>query len=267
MHMDFHIRKKTAAAFFHHSRSETPDAASFERHCHDRYELLYIADGSGRVIVEGREYPMQPGALFLLHPYAYHYVCPDGSCPYERHVLNFTEQMPVDGAARLPILREGSLYFPPEEVSAPVRSVLALVDTLAALSDTAEAEAMQRAIVTQALLLLSGAKPENAASRTDQLVLRVIDYLNAHLSEELSLDETAQRFYISKYYLCRTFRKHTGVSIFAYLTAKRIAAARQLLAAGVPAGEAARQVGFRDYSVFYRAYRKQTGHAPARERT
>jgi AraC-like DNA-binding protein len=55
-----------------------------------------------------------------------------------------------------------------------------------------------------------------------------------------------------------------GVSIFSYLTTKRIALAQQMLEDGTPAVDAAYQVGFGDYSVFYRAYRKITGESPAK---
>ena len=73
---------------------------------------------------------------------------------------------------------------------------------------------------------------------------------------------TAKRFFISKYYLCHLFRKHTGVTVLAYLNSKRIAMAHHLISKGEPPTEVAYRVGFQDYSTFYRAYKKETGQAP-----
>ena len=52
--------------------------------------------------------------------------------------------------------------------------------------------------------------------------------------------------------------------MFSYLTTKRIALAQQHLEEGMPAIRVAESVGFRDYSVFYRAYKKITGESPSR---
>ena len=119
------------------------------------------------------------------------------------------------------------------------------------------------ALLTKVILLLSLQEAETATSQDENLIARVIEYLGEHLSEDLSLDDVANRFFVSKYYLCRAFRKHTGASVFGYLNAKRIALAQTLLSNGEPATAVAYQVGFRNYSSFYRTYCKITGNAPA----
>ena len=47
-----------------------------------------------------------------------------------------------------------------------------------------------------------------------------------------------------------------------YITAKRIVLAQQLIKNGEPATSVAQRTGFQNYSSFYRAYMKQTGHSP-----
>ena len=51
-----------------------------------------------------------------------------------------------------------------------------------------------------------------------------------------------------------------------YITSKRIGMAQRLLQAGEPATEVAYQVGFHNYSSFYRAYCKQVGEPPSHRR-
>ena len=93
--------------------------------------------------------------------------------------------------------------------------------------------------------------------------MALLQYLNAHLTEGLSIDELAERFYISKYHMMRRFRDETGYTIHGYLTEKRLLLAQQLLEQGVPSGEAALRCGYQEYSTFSRAYKKQFGRAPS----
>ena len=220
-------------------------------------------------MVEGTEYPLLPGALFLFRPLEYHYVCPKEGTPYDRYVINFGAGIPVDAAATLPFLeKEGAfggngIYYQDKDGTAEK------IFSLVALRESGNAPLSQsvlRGIVTQALALLSRAEVAcNGAE--DTITSNIIAYLNENLGGELNLDEVAKHFFISKYYLCRVFRKKTGVSVIHFVNTKRVAKAKQLIAGGMSAADAALEAGFRDYSVFYRACKKSTGRAPVSERS
>lgn len=261
---------------YSHAYSEAPKQAHFERHCHDNFEVLYVSRGEGKYVVEGVEYPLRPQTLLLTRPYEFHYVCPDTSTEYERCVINFKLSALVDSAAFLSILNSGTgaghgIYFPAGSLSETVLSVFSELDVACEMFDgsshrAAHEETMLRAELTRLLFLLSRAKPETVSSDGETIVTRVIDHINRNLTCELSLDELAQQFFVSKYYLCHAFRRQTGVSVFTYINTKRIAMAQQLLANGEPATAVASTVGYSTYSSFYRAFCKQTGHPPAHKR-
>ena len=94
----------------------------------------------------------------------------------------------------------------------------------------------------------------------------VLAYLNRHFNETITLDDLADRFFISKNHLNRSFRKATGTTIRDYLIGKRVSYVQQLLINGIPATQAATLAGFGDYTAFYRAYVKRFGHAPSHDR-
>ena len=96
----------------------------------------------------------------------------------------------------------------------------------------------------------------------DGKVLEIIRYLESNLSEDISIDELAARFYISKYHMMRRFREETGTSIHTYLSDKRLLLDRELIQNGTSATEACFQCGFRSYSAFSRAYGKLFGVTP-----
>ena len=83
-----------------------------------------------------------------------------------------------------------------------------------------------------------------------------------HIDTNETLDDLARRFLVSKFYMCRSFKEHNGISIHGYLTRKRIMIAKSKIESGVPAVTAAAEVGFGDYSAFFRAYRRIVGHSP-----
>ena len=114
-------------------------------------------------------------------------------------------------------------------------------------------------------MLLTKETPEKTISPESDTVLRVIEYLNAHLCEELSLADLSKEFFVSKYHLSRIFHQQTVASIFTYLNTKRMALAQQMIAGGENATSVALKLGFKDYSTFYRAYRKQMGFSPVRK--
>lgn len=96
------------------------------------------------------------------------------------------------------------------------------------------------------------------------LGMQVMNYIDAHPAQTLSLDALAKRFFVSKFYLCRSFRAYAGESLHGYRTRRRVEAACRLMAAGDTAAAAAWKTGFSDYSTFYRACRKLYGAAPSR---
>ena len=61
------------------------------------------------------------------------------------------------------------------------------------------------------------------------------------------------------------FKAETGYSIHSYITNKRLLLARDLLLNGAGATEACYSCGYKDYSAFSRAYKKQFGVSPKKK--
>ena len=266
---------KYPGTVFHHSLTEEPDAKQFERHCHSGYELIYVSRGKGKYIVESAEYPLLPNTVLLLRPYEYHYVCPQKDCAYERYVIHFSEKLLLDIAESLDLInpqKTGSfgVYFSEDAVDQNVRAQFKVLSHVLSMQDgqstgaSSRHEAIVTTMVNQILILLSYLQAHTPTQTENELVANVIQYLGEHLADDVSLEEMARHFFVSKYHLCHAFHAHTGTSVFSYLTTKRIALAQQHLEEGMPAIRVAESVGFRDYSVFYRAYKKITGESPSR---
>ena len=81
---------------------------------------------------------------------------------------------------------------------------------------------------------------------------------------EMTLEEIAGWFFISKHYLCRIFKSATGFSVMEYIIYSRILRARQLLQEGVSVQQAGELSGFSDNSHFIRTFGHLTGTSPGR---
>lgn len=235
-------------------------------HCHDKYEILYVMEGSGKILIEGRDYPMSANTLIVIPPLEYHCVELDPGAVYERRVIYFgkTDLLPEAQALLSGFGRneDDSLNYYVSALSSPlITSHFEQLDSIDSVPEKLRSE-YARMVMSTLILLLSATSGEQISYTDEELGARVIRYLGDHIDKDVSLDKLAKRFFVSKFYLCRAFKKHNGISIHGYINRKRVMHAKQLIEAGETATSAAYKVGFGDYSAFYRAYVKIVGKSP-----
>jgi AraC-like DNA-binding protein len=98
-------------------------------------------------------------------------------------------------------------------------------------------------------------------------ILRVRDYLDAHLGEEADLAGLANLAGLSRSHFIRAFAKETGLTPHAYLIDRRFRAATRLLSQGEAPGDVAAACGFFDQSHLNRIFKARMGVTPGAYRT
>ncbi|HBB33962.1 MAG TPA: AraC family transcriptional regulator [Cyanobacteria bacterium UBA8803] len=96
-----------------------------------------------------------------------------------------------------------------------------------------------------------------------QKLRQVIEYIQEHLAEEISLNELADYLGISRYYFCRLFKQSTGLSPYQYTIQQRVERAKQLLLQGtLSISDIAIACGFTHQSHLNRHFKRLTGVTP-----
>ena len=101
-----------------------------------------------------------------------------------------------------------------------------------------------------------------ATNYSNDKVHQVIEYIHTHLKEDLTMDAIANALYVNKHYLMHLFKAETGYTIGNYITSKRLILAKEMIQNGVPVTEACYECGYKNYSSFFRAYKKHYNDAP-----
>lgn len=90
----------------------------------------------------------------------------------------------------------------------------------------------------------------------------VFAYIRAHLTEEITLEQLEQEFYVSRHHLIREFKKRTGQTVHRYIVRARLDLCRKYIEQGYSITEVYRMGGFGGYNHFFRAFKQVYGMTP-----
>lgn len=253
------------------------DTAGQERdyHFHAFDKLVILLSGRVTYEVENISYPLRQWDVLLVKHHTIHKANIDVRSPYERIILYFDRDdmerlAPEENLMECFDLadRRGRHRLVPDEAE---RERLArILEELenAAGDDRFGAKTLERAALLQMLVLLGRmeregeGRPEPLRADYDGKIGRTLTYINENLAEDLSVDSLAARVYLSRAHFMRLFREQTGSPVHVYVRQRRLLHAARLIRSGVPAGRAAAESGYSDYSAFFRAFRDCFGASP-----
>ena len=116
--------------------------------------------------------------------------------------------------------------------------------------------------ITEMLHILNNYITFSKDRTIDTNVKKILNFINDNYTENVSLDEIASECYLSKSYMCKIFKEHTGYSVGKYIIQRKLEYVRNLVMNGKSITNACIEAGFSDYSSFYKAFFNEYNTSP-----
>ncbi|SFQ27048.1 AraC family transcriptional regulator [Caldicoprobacter faecalis] len=248
------------------------------QHYHEHYEIYYLLNGERNYFIQDRIYAIKKGDIVLIYKNVVHRTI-DSSIPdHERLLVDFTDE-----ALNAVSSKERALLLQAFDMNSPVIRLepyeqIMVEHLLNKMLQEEQAKAPGYNICLRAYLLellvllvrLRGQKRKSLAETIEasdplhQKISEIVQYINGHYSQELSLTTLSKTFYISPYYLSRLFKRVTGFNFVEYLNLIRVKEAQKLLqGTDMKIIEVAQRVGFGSVAHFGRTFKSITSLSPS----
>lgn len=244
-------------------------------HTHNYYEFYFFLEGDVQIQIGEELFPVSFGDIMLIPPYHTHCtVIRSQEIPYRRFVFwisqeycNHLLQSSPDYAYIMQYVATEKRYiFHTDQIvfNSIQSKILRLLEELR--SEKYGREAQISICVNDLVLGINRLAheqntPKKKASE-HQLYRQLEEYIEDHLTEDLSLENLSELFYASKYHIAHVFKDNIGLSIHQYIMKKRLNLCKEAISGGMSITEVYHLFGFGDYSSFYRAFKKEYGISP-----
>ena len=267
-------------------------------HIHDQHEIYLFLSSGSTLEVGNRRYVAAMGDLFLLNSKEYHRVKGVAGKPHERYVLQFVPEMFTEisrafgydfamyfedrsanfihkihlSEANLARVEqhfakiERNIVNESKDENVMVKLKLSILELLVTINELYEflvkeqvagAESAENGDTFQ----VEAGKPKNLVTQRN-LIEQIKKHVKDNKEEKLGLNDIAQSFFMSPYYLSHYFKKETGFTLAQYITNQKITAAKSLLKKGYSVAEVALRLSYSSDSHFISVFKRNCGITP-----
>ncbi len=269
---DFPVR----AFFFDYNES----GGLFGLHWHEDFEITYVVEGTMDIECEGRQIKLKKGDVAVINPNELH-SCPHIQTPLKLYCVIFDVEIlksrffdKSESKYIHPILNNGILFenFLPDHfvIANYVMGIFKEIQ----VQDKGYELAIKAYILNLLVALLRGHvvrlltnSEKEAKIKNNGRIRAAVQYIHTHYMEEINIDQIADAVYVSKFYLCKLFKKNLGLTVVDYINNVRMSEAKKILIeSDEPISKVAISVGFADFNYFSRLYKKKWGETPSQTR-
>lgn len=241
---------------------------TFSGEMHNSWELVFISDGKASIAKDNRIFNLTKGNLAFHPPMEFHRIWSDDS-PFRLLVISFSAEGEVlqqlsNGIYSLDITQQDALISLVEEIYRGFN-----MNKIFVSAESASPLSVQQAITKLELLLLELLQSGTSEKKTDKTYSarqfsRVVEVMNQHICEDLSVDDIARLANMSTSNLKKICRKYVGMGPGKHFLRLKIMQATKMLENGHTVTEVSHHFGFSGQSYFSTAFTRETGYPPSR---
>jgi len=266
-----HMLSKDFEIYYYNDPHYTPT----NRHSHDYHEVYFFLQGDIEMHIADQVHLLRNGDIIMIPPgVPHHAIARNPEIPYRRFILWVTTAFYHQMLRYSDVFSYLTDYTSENEVYVHhtdiynfniIQSKLfRLVEEIH--YDRFGREAQIHLCLIDLALHLNRLVYETTTTKhrtdTHNLYRNLLLYIDEHLGEDLSLEHLANEFFVSKYHIAHVFKDNLGISVHQYVLKKRLEVCKQSLLSESSISKTFHLYGFKDYSSFYRAFKKEYGVSP-----
>ncbi len=266
-----HILSKDFEIFYY----EDSEPNRVKNHEHNYYEFYFFLQGDVSIHIAGHPFYLSPGDIIVIPPCMPHF--------HENHSLSIlhkriifwvsqdyfsslcTQSPNYEYITNYAKTNKKYIYSDNSILGNDIQAIL-LTLLKEIHSERFGREAQLSLLVNNLLLKLNRMAHEqnvpNIQHQNHHLYENLLLYIELHLNEDLTLDNLSDTFFVSKYHIAHIFKENLGISIHQYIIKKRLSKCRDALLTDANISDIYQLYGFKDYSSFFRAFKKEYGLSP-----
>ena len=254
------IKKTLSKNIFITRNVRDPKLSMSYSHYHDGYEIFCLTKGNIRYLIDNKIFDLSPGDIMLIPPNSLHKTTVTSDFPSERLLIDFTANF-LKKDTDDPVFKcfKNYLVEKPHEYAEYIKKI-----EEESLKKDEYTDEFIRCFLTTFLIELSRASSKiNHQPSTSPFAEKIINYIKLNFASDLSLQQLADKFSISKNYLSKLFKTETGIGINDYINLIRIKNAEHILmSTNNTVLEVAMTCGFHDSNYFSTVFKKINGLSP-----
>lgn len=250
-------------------------------HYHNGYELFYFERADAQLLINHQIHSIRDGDLVLINPFVMHTAYRLFPGRYERYYINIAttemdqafHQMGLDKLL-VPLLQKSCMQLNLNTSADLDRLRILHMNALYQKRPTLWRERFMGELVLLVTKMVQAQSANNSEQTgkpdpfSSRRIYRLLAYVDEHFRENQSLSDLEQHFFISRYHICRLFKKETGLTLSQYVNRKKISLAQQLLKdPDLTVNAVGQEVGFHSPQHFSQVFKTLTGMTPSDYRT
>lgn len=245
-----------------------------EPHYEHTYQVIFLLQGKIQYQVGEKQYEVSKGGMILLNSLEEH-TLKVLEYPYERYIIQINPlvfQKEINAPEIISIFVKRSEEFSHLlTLTDPIWNYL--YDVIREMENEyrekrlywemyigAELRRMFLTIFRECEEILRAVRVDASAS----IAYKVLNYLDHHYTEDISVAEIASQFFLNKHYIAHVFKSETGYSPMEYVISLRMSRAKALLSGTIRSvSEVSAECGYTDFNHFSKLFKKYVGMSPS----
>lgn len=233
---------------------------------HRYHEILYYIKGNSTFLAERFEKVLEEGTLVIIPKGAYHKFQIENNDDYTRLVFNFPD---IDEFYDLICSVLSDIKIIENPGPHIIHLINRAIEILKGEEGGEEPKDLLYAILYMLLAELNMGEISGSSAvvrESDQLISKCINYIDLNFAKDISVEGISKKMCVSPSSLHLCFKRHLGISVYKYITEKRLIRAHNLIVEGANPTKVYTECGYNDYPTFYKAYVKMFNTSPCKDK-